>query len=348
MIRFTKKEWKRGDIDFIDSSPLPERYFTFISLVLAVASTILTGWSVVQSIPGWVILIKDLTIFFTLLILTLFFFLRYRMVLTSKRNLKKSLVKEIEGIRKLVESQFSIYHSLMNKVREIIFVEAPQEIYNNRFNYKNKSLNKLLETTLDNTVYSMNIILINHLNMRQKSISDAISFSIKVIVTGEIVKKICINMTNEEKSRIINSTNYVITLARDQDAIKQSKREILSTAYSLTKNTAFQRIYNNEPFFIENDLKTQYDLKNYQNETPEFWKKYNATAVVPIEHSDPVTQMRIVFGFLTVVSLNIHKQEVFSAKDTYPIMKFGADLLALAMFNIELLDRVEDGLERLK
>ncbi len=245
-------------------------------------------------------------------------------------------------MRELIAEQFSVYHDLMGRIRTTIFHKASEEIYPHRFNYKSDSLNKLLEKTVENTVDSMMDILKNHLSIRDPRINEKISFSIKVVVTGDMALSICKDMPEKEKNLIEKNEKYVVTLDRDQRAKLKKGREILTKAYGLNTNTAFKRLWNEETYFVENDLKQKFDKGEYKNETYEFWKKYNSTFVVPIVHVEPSNQKRTVFGFLTVDSLNESEHELFTANDTLSIMNFGADLLALVMLNIELLDRLEN------
>jgi len=344
-------EWKKGEIAVIDSNPYPDRYFTLASTVLSVVGVLLSGWSVFNSdpIPGWIVLTKDLAIFFTLLILALFFFVRYRMVLSSKYEMRTHLEHELTAIRDMINGQFNVYHKLMSRTREYIYYEANEQIYPHRFNYNNPELNDLLRDTLENTIGSMVDILKTHLKIRDSRIEEEISFSIKVVVTGAMVKSLCKNISNDDADHIKPKENYVITLDRDSTG-KVRGREVLSAAYSLEKNTAFIRIWSREEdYFLSNNLGLDYESGKYKNQHVGFLKEYSATLVVPISHTDNKTGKKTIFGFLTVDSLNKGKHGLlFSMQDTKPIMNFGADLLALVMLNIEMFDMLEKSNEALQ
>ena len=339
------EQWKKGEIPFIDRNPYPERLFTGISVFLSVVSVALTGWSVASSVPSWIVLVKDLTIFFTLLILVLFFFVRYRMVLSSKREMQMGLDKELSALRDMINIQLDIYHKLMSRTRESmesVYYESKDKIYPHRFNYKNKELKELLNSSLSNIIASMVEIINNHIQIKFGKIKEEITFSVKAVVTGEMALSICKNLTDKQKIKISPDDDCVITLARDTKGLANG-REIMAEIYDLQLNTGFIRIWSGEEkYFLSNNLKIDYENGNYKNETAGFLSKYNATMVVPIEHKNPKTGHQMIFGFLTVDSLNKGNHDsLFSIYDTKHIMSFGADLLALVMLNIEIFDKYE-------
>ena len=83
--------------------------------MLSVVGSGISGWSLFsQSLPvdAPFVLIKDVTFFITLLILTLYFFVRYRHATSEVERQRKAYEIQPEEIRQFLKQQIEIYQRL--------------------------------------------------------------------------------------------------------------------------------------------------------------------------------------------------------------------------------------------
>ena len=333
---------KKVDIEDIDATPYPERLFTLLSLIFSLCSVVLTGWNVlVPKLPAELLLAKDMAIYGTLIILTLFFFMRYRQVLTSKLQQKMMLNKQLTEIRNLINSQTALYQDLMNKTKVSFFKGLGEDIYSNRFNYRTPGLNNILTESMESVLASVLQILKNQLEAQTGHEKHQLSLSVKALVKGSMAKSLC-ELSEDKAATIKNEKRYIITLGRDYDA--RSKREVRMTVYEENENTDFLRILTGEvDYYHSNDLTAE---RHYRNQNPEWQKQYNSTLVVPIWIHRPAHPEPEFYGFFTVDSPNKNKINLFTEEETKPIMIFGADLLALIFLFLEMYDNLPEELKK--
>jgi len=250
--------FKAVDIDEIDASKWPEWVFTSLSFVLAVIAVWMTGYSVNHdTMPPSFMLTKDLAIYGTLLILTIFFFMRYRQVLSAKMDQKKLLNRQLEDVRNLVSQQVKFYHDLMSNTKSTFFHNVGGEIYENRFNYATTGLNGILENSLNSVVSAIAKIMANQFSARKERSEETFSLAVKARVTGNMARSLC-QLSESESAAIRSNDYYVITLARDHNTrLNFPEREVRKKAYALQKNTEFLRIDSgDQDEFLSNDLET--------------------------------------------------------------------------------------------
>ncbi len=333
---------KDFDIDKIDASPYPERVLLAVALTCSLVSIVMTWWIwAAQTLSPRTLLVHDDFVFISLLILTGFFFLRYRQVLNSKKAYQLTASEQLKSIRELIRLQIQIYHSLMRKTKVALYQEAGSEIdiYRHRFNYRKSSLNELLDHSLSSVISELLKILQHQL--RSRDIQEELSISVKARVTGLMARSMI--GVNSGIADIEDEELCVITLDRDHfTKVNHPEREVRRAGYKLTQNSDFvEIIYHESEYFMSNDLLT---LAKYKNANAEWSKRYRAALVVPISYQELVPRSeRYVYGFLTVDSMNGgHHEHLFNA-ETLSILSFGAELLALIFLYLEISDRLPSG-----
>lgn len=331
--------WRPVDAAQLDKSPWPERGFTLLSVILGVVGVAISGWQLHSpDLPPAFQLVKDLSIFITLLILTLYFFLRYRRAVSEIVILKATHAEQLSVIRGLLGQQVETYQSLMSQTRSSFFyATAAGPGYQHRLRYDTPGLNEMLRDSLNHVLGAVREILESHFRSQEWKAID-LSLSVKAHVTGETAKDLC-DLTDEQKAAILPGKHYIITLDRDQKTKSHiQSREVKSHVYEVRENSDFARIISEElEYFEENNLKRLSDIGQYNNSSPRWSDFYNATQVIPIRHK--VGAKTHIYGFLTVDSRNVDERQLFDPVVTRSILTFGADLLALLFLALEMCDR---------
>lgn len=326
---------------YISSS---QRFFTLLSAATGVLGVLLSGWNVLQPpLPPLLILLKDLAIFGTLLILTLYFFLEYRKQLHRSEDLQKLNESQVLDFQRLVGKQIEAFHSLMSDTREALYRQQPGPSQAaDRFSYRQEATLALLYDLLDSVIASLVRIMVNHLRVRFSDFDEDLSFSVKAVVTGSAARRL-VDLDPAQEATTQDNELYVITLDRDHRTKKELKvREVRKRLYKTNDNTAFTKIFHGQgACFYSNDLGELARLGHYENQNENWEQFYNATLVVPIWPQGQETESPRIFGFLAIDCLNEKKRELFDANEGRGIAAFGADLLALIFLNLELFDAVK-------
>ncbi|MBB5031481.1 hypothetical protein [Prosthecobacter vanneervenii] len=320
-------------------SPQPERIFTRLAVIFACLSAAITlAEMLVASMPAWSFVLNNFLIFSVLIILTLFFFLRYRQVLADYATQKKNHKDYDDLLKRLISEQSGFYYEVMRDTRQTIYTQFGSGIYPYRFSYRNKKLRGIMERSVEKVVAILMKMITNHFQMLK--IDEKISLSVKVQVTGKMVKTLC-DMEDKAAALIDPRDHYIITLARDHEtATLFTEREVRKEAYPLKDNTDFSHILTGASEFLCNDLRKLEKEGHYTNNNPRWKEWYNATLVVPIMHRATPADKQNIYGFLTVDSLNQSQREIFTRDGVERIMAFGADLLALIFLNLEVFDKI--------
>lgn len=322
-----------------ETSPQPERIFTRLAIIFASLSAAITlAEMFVSAVPAWAFVINNFLIFSVLIILTLFFFLRYRQLLADYAAQSKNHRDYDDLLKNLIADQSGFYHEVMRETRQTMYKEFGADIYPYRFSYKSKNLRRIMERSVEKVVAILMKMISNHFQMLK--IEEKISLSVKVRVTGKMAKTLC-ELDDAEAARIDPKALYIITLARDHDtATLFAEREVRKEAYPVSENTDFSHILTGAPEFLCNDLLKLEKDGHYTNNNRRWKEWYNATLVVPIMHRSSATSQPTTYGFLTVDSRNTSKRELFTREGVQPIMDFGADLLALIFLSLEIFDKI--------
>jgi hypothetical protein len=326
----------------LDASPYPERAFTLLSLIFAVVGVAISGWSVFNyTMPPSFLLVKDLVIYGSLLILCLYFFLRYRRAVSEVERQRKSHKVQLADIQTLVRQQIETYQWLMSHTRASFYGGVDASIYQHRFTYIKPGLAKLLDDSLDRVLTAIRKILESHLRSKNPAPRAEISLSVKALVTGAMAEKLC-SLEDVQSASLVGDKQYVITLDRDHDTkMTRQEREYRKAFYDVEANSDFSRIISGELEDFQSDNLKELEVKReYRNTSPDWQRNYNATQVVPIWHRHGSESN--IFGFLTVDSLNPNNEQLFDRKETLSIMMFGADLLALLFLTLDVYDRLPE------
>ncbi len=360
MAEMQEEKKKKFDIDEIDASHQPERFFVGVALACSLVSIGISWWMwSARTLLPQTVLVHHEFVFVTLLILTGFFFLRYRQVLNAKKaaqlaaderlkvfqaaadeQLKSSqsaAAAQLDSIRNLIVQQIHIYHVLMRKTKNAFYKEAGSVIYPHRFNYRKSNLNDLLYRSLNAVISEILRILEKNLRFREIKNED-LSISVKAVVTDEMAMAII----GGRKDAAAGGSGELKVITLDRDHYTKTvhlEREVRRSAYTLNHNSDFVKIYfQKKDFFISNDLTSMPDYENANREWP---RRYNATLVVPISYHDEQSESEPnVYGFLTVDSMNQGKHEDLFTDETRSILSFGAELLALIFLYLEIYDRL--------
>ncbi|MCP5197535.1 MAG: hypothetical protein H6974_12260 [Gammaproteobacteria bacterium] len=320
-----------------------EKFFTMLSVLLGLVSVLLTGWSVYQVVlPAPWIVVKDLCIFGTLLILTLYFFLEYRKYFHRSEELKRINDDQILDFQRLVAKQTEAFYGLMSDTRETLYNQSGGSSITKPFDYQQDETKSLLYELLDSVTSALVRIMKNHIRVKHRSFDEMLSISVKAVVLGSVAKQLA-ELDSDQEASVIDDNEYVITLDRDHRTKKELKnREVKKHLYKTNDNTAFTKLFHGSGVcFCENNLRKLSEHGHYENQNEKWMDIYNATLVVPIwPHGQNSNKPRI-FGFLAIDCVNASELDVFDSVGSREIMAFGADLLALIFLNLEMFDEVK-------
>ena len=248
--------------------------------------------------------------------------------LEKNESLYKDIIRNnIVSFGKIIkDTKNALYHEMFHAVEL-------------SFKYSADNLNQILDSSLEIITDVLADIIKNQI--KTKNVDDEISVSIKAFVNEKNAKKILEDKSDKIQGILDKNEkeHFIITLARDSKTVKNyPNREIKRRPYKIGRNSDFSRILAGEDYFISNDLISESEESAYINESPNWKDNYNATTVVPIYYLPKGKEVKQIFGFLTVDSLNKKGVKLFNKKDTVPILEFGAEVLTIIFLNLGLFD----------
>jgi hypothetical protein len=313
----------------------PDRVIATISLALGVISLIFSVYiyTIPQPLPLYIVA-RDL-IFVALLIFLI-------MTLSIKYFKKDDLV---ERFRIVLAEQSRSHHQMIHKFRDHYFSSIrielagqktiePSKIENIKVEYFRKVTHTVLTDTRD--------LLLSYFATRGFRLGDDLTVTVKIIVEAEEAQQILNKLKGEKADILNNSERYIITGYRDPYTWekKPERNEIKQLVYRVDEeNTTFDVILNQDKScYFCNGLQAEFIAGKYRNQNPNWQKSYNSVLAVPIRFrhlGNPAAT--ILYGVLSVDSLNKQKYELFDEIITFNMVATSADVLAMMFGHLDIL-----------
>ena len=121
---------------------------------------------------------------------------------------------------------------------------------------------------------------------------------------------------------------------------KPERTEIKQIIYHINdENTIFDEIINKDKnFFFSNDLQKDYQRGQYKNQNSSWQNNYNSVLAVPIRYRRQGDhRATLIYGIISVDSMNPNSYELFDDKNTYHLLAASADVLALMFGHFDML-----------
>jgi hypothetical protein len=311
-----------------------EKSATTISFILSVVSFILTVLALrfPETIPP-IIIIRDISIVFSLIGVALILLYRYA---TKEWTIRNQAQRMIE----VYDRDYHIVHEYRNTIFSYFIKKGiPQEF---AFDPTHEEM-KLFEKVCLYTTTMIRDTFKEYFKSRGIDIGEDISVSVKLAIpsTKVLEEFRSQDIESHKKEEILAQDRWIVTVFRDPYTFvhHREEREVGGLSlYTVKGNTAFHQIAEGKrKYFFNNDLNGLGDA--YDNENQSWREHYNSTLVVPIRYLDNVSgqQQQWFFGFLAIDSKNPDKLKLYNKHETKFIMSHAADLLATFFLTLAVL-----------
>jgi hypothetical protein len=310
-----------------------DRTIASLSLGFGIVSTLLTLFFIryPQPLPLFIV-IRDLFTLFSLIALILFLLVKF----LSRGVDLEIAIKRRDQSKQHLSNQFQYTHNVVHNYRDELFKKYITSQLTSTLTSDEISL---LRTVCSHITKGTKESLIEYFKSREIEIGNDISLSVKLLVKAQDLHGVLGRLTPYQQQLIAHSgnTEWVITFFRDYETYTthRSEREVTEWLYDIKSNTAFQHvIQNKEDHYLNNDLQND---EHYRNENRNWRNFYNSTLVVPIRYRNARDDHYVLYGLLTVDSLNPTKiPNLYNALECKYIMGHAADLLATFFLSLAL------------
>lgn len=313
----------------------PDRVIASVSLVIGIIGTILSALTLVApETPPLYIITRDIIILAGLIGTLIAFAIKY---------FKKDSM--VEDFRETFTQQSEYHHHMIHNFRDHYFWDIRNELLINP-NMTLPQLDMMQKTYFDNVCRTIltdtRDIFLKYYRSRGFRLNQDLSLTVKIVVPAESAQEI-LNAIKGDKAEILsNKIQHLLTGYRDPHTYgsKPERSEVRATVYQVNEeNTTFDSIANRgNNFYFSNNLKLEYENNRYKNQNPNWQKHYNSVLAVPIRykrHSD--SRANLIYGFLSIDSMNSHGYDLFDDKHTFNLLAASADLLAIMFGNFDML-----------
>jgi hypothetical protein len=292
------------------------------SWLMGFASLSMTGFLIryPQEVPRFIV-VRDLLLIFGFLSITLIINARYARRERVFRNQRAYLSKVIEKAH-LITSKY--HRDLFDSFRDFA-----TEINSDVSSLSSDDIRRC-QLMCEFACNSVRNSLLSYFQSLSIDLNGEISASVKLIVDSNTISE-ALGRNPSKRSKLETQDKWILTFARDRDTIDNDNREVSEFLYSLSRNSAYQYLFNSDKsYFCCDNLLSQ---TGYLNESESWTKFYNATVVVPIRYVSSSGSL-ISYGFITVDSPNKGGGELFLQKnhsirtECLAILQHAADLLA--------------------
>jgi hypothetical protein len=251
----------------------------------------------------------------------------------------------VEDFRELVNQQSISHHHMIQNFRDHFFWDIRNKLALNP-NMDIKQINAMTQGYFENvcrtSLSDTRDILLKYYNSRGFRIEDDLALTIKLVIPADDAQHI-LGKIKGDKADILNKTmNYIVTGYRDPHTwgTKPERAEIKQIIYHISdENTTFEEIVNKgKNFFLSNNLLKDYRVGKYKNQNLNWQNSYNSVLAVPIRYRRQGDhRATLIYGILSVDSLNPKSYELFDEKTTLHLLAASADILALMFGHFDLL-----------
>ncbi len=316
----------------------PDRIITLISIIVGISGLSLSMYvyNHPNILPAYII-IRDNIIVLTLLLIV---------IALSFKYIKKYIM--VENFRELVGQSLAIHHHIIHNFRDHYFWDLRNEFFFNP-NMDLEQIDNLKKTHFENTCRTIlsdtRDAFLKYYSTRGFRVGDDLTVTVKIIIEAEDARKILNAIKGEDASKLKQSKLYMVTGYRDPNTwgTKPERTEIMQIIYNIDEeNTTFDELVNKgENFFLSNNLKKDNQQKKYKNQNPNWQNSYNSVLAVPIRYRRQNDhRASLIYGIISVDSLNPYLYELFDKENTFHLLAASADLLAMMFGNFDLIQLV--------
>ena len=313
----------------------PDRVITTISVIIGFSSLLLSALAYRYPTPPiWYIITRDNVVVATLVLIISAFSVKY---------FKKDSM--VEDFRELLSQQWASHHHMIHNFRDHLFWDIRNKLALNP-NMDIKTFNTITQGYFENVCRTIlsdtRDTFINYFNSRGFRIEDDLAITIKLVIAAEDAQRI-LGKIKGDKADILNKTvNYIVTGYRDPHTwgTKPERAEIKQIIYNISdENTTFEEIVTKgKNFFFSNNLREDYRTGKYKNQNPNWQNSYNSVLAVPIRYRRQGDhRATLIYGVLSVDSLNLNSYDLFDEKHTFHALAASADILALMFGHFDIL-----------
>lgn len=313
----------------------PDRIIASVSLVIGIIGTVLSALTLVSpEAPPAYIIIRDLVVLSGLIGTLIAFAIKY---------FKKDSM--VEDFRETFTQQSEYHHHMIHNFRDHYFWDIRNEVLINP-NMSPSQYDTMQRTYFDNVCRTIltdtRDVFQKYFRSRGFRLNQDLSLTIKIVVPAEDAQKI-LNAIKGDKAEILsNKVGHLITGYRDPHTYgsRPERSEVRTTVYQMNEeNTTFDTIANSgNNYYYSNNLREEFENNRYKNQNPNWQKHYNSVLAVPIRykrHGDH--RANLIYGFLSIDSMNPRGYTLFDDKHTFNLLAASADLLALMFGNFDML-----------
>lgn len=313
----------------------PDRTIASVSLVIGIVGTILSALTLISpETPPSYIVTRDIIILAGLIGMLLAFAIKY---------FKKDSM--VEDFREAFAQQSEYQHHMIHHFRDHYFWDIRNEVLANP-NMNSAQLEKIQKTYFDNVCRAIltdtRDIFLKYYRSRGFRLNQDLSLTIKIVVPTESAQNILNDIKGDKAEILSNKVGHLITGYRDPHTYgsRPERAEVRATVYQINQeNTTFDAIANGgNNYYFSNNLRLEYANNRYKNQNPNWQKHYNSVLAVPIRykrHGDD--RANLIYGFLSIDSLNLLGYELFDNKHTFNLLAASADLLAVMFGNFDMM-----------
>lgn len=303
----------------------PDRLITFISIIVTLASIILTIflWSFPEKVPQLIIL-RDIVVLFSLIFMSALLLYKY-----TRRELHlNTLNNGLKLSNTRLNKQFSNFHSIVHKFRNDLFQHYIDRIPNEIVVSDKEKI--VFEKICHSITVEVKKIMKEYLESKEIKLEDDLCVTVKLTLTSKnILDLYGLSFDQDIRKKLKKNRSWVITVYRDPETYEKhrEKRDVGGRIYSVEKNTAFALIFNDkEQIFAKDNLQALGDT--YKNENPHWKEQYNSTIVAPIRFYITAKSGYRCFGFIAIDSMNRKNEQLFENEEAKYIIGHAADLMA--------------------
>lgn len=313
----------------------PDRIITTISLVVGIAGLILSALAYKYPTPSpWYIIVRDTTVVLTFILIMMVFSVKY---------FKKDSM--VEDFRELFTQQWASHHHMIHNFRDHYFWDIRNELAVNP-NMSSSQFDAMKKNNFENVCRTIlsdtRSIFLKYYNSRGFRIGDDLAVTVKLVIPADDAQNILSTIKGDKADTLNKTVNYIVTGYRDPNTwgTKPERTEIMKIIYQINEeNTTFDEIINKgKNFFLSNNLQKDHQKGQYKNQNSGWQNSYNSVLAVPIRYRRQGDhRATLVYGIISIDSLNPKSHELFDEKNAFHLLAASADLLALMFGHFDML-----------
>lgn len=259
--------------------------------------------------------------------------------------------RTIKEFQLLAEKQWSLQHNLINIFLNHYFWDIRNKlpaISATDLTQLDSIKRDYLANTCRTILNEIRNSFLEHYHSKGFQIEDDLTITIKLVSSIDNANKV-LNLIKGDKSDVFTNKaeNYVMNGYWDSHTWKNKpeRTEIIRIVYQINEqNTVFNEIVNKgKDFYLSNNLHKDYENGQYHDQNERWENQYNAILAVPIRYQrQGYPRATLIYGVISIDSLNHEKHELFEENYTYYLLATSSDLLALIFEQFDLISILEE------